>query len=347
MAYDRPGLLLLWHGDFPGGFLEAERHMALYQKCLFARDMLESQIFYDHPRFDDDYARAGLLIARHLLSRMKPGHLELSYLGLRHPGIRQAIYRAASRGAGRIVCTGAAGLMLPGHGALESLPAEMKKVVRDNPAIQLLIAEPRLTDRDVAEIVKQSLDYSFRGREGRWQVTQRAFRCLEDTGVVLVCDHDIAAIRGRGGAIERLSSISEKLSEMSREACASNDGCAMGRILRPAESQLKKAGFHAVESGFMDFAQPGVSGAARRLLDAGCTHIVAAGVTALLHRHPYSGGGPDASVDQLKKELPDTSIVYVKPDPRPIAPYLADVVMSGVLDADAHGTPLNLALRRR
>lgn len=346
MCYDRPGLLLMWHGDFPEGFLDSERHMALYRKCLLARDALQNQAFYDKPHFEDDLARAGLYIAYHLLSRLKPDHLELSYLSLRSPGIRQAIYRTASRGARRIICAGAAGLMLPGHGATESLPAELTKVIRDNPALDLVIAGPALDGDDIARIVRQSLESTFHGLEGKWKMPERSFRCMEEKGIVLVCCHDHVSVPGSEAAAGNLAGVSSQLSETSKEAYGSGE-CAIGGLLRSAGPELAKAGFHAVESGFMDFALPDVSEAAGRLLDAGCTHIVAAGVPALLHRHPYSCGGPSESVELLKKEMPETSIVYVKPDPEPIAPYLADVVMSRVLEADESGATLKDTLRKR
>ena len=114
-----------------------------------------------------------------------------------------------------------------------------------------------------------------------------------------------------------------------------------------AGERLLAAGLPAVESGFMDFALPDVAEAANRLLGAGCTHIVAAGVPALLHRHPYSFMGPSAAVELLRKKLPSTDIVYVQPDPEPIAPYLADVITSGVLEADENGQSLAKTLRKR
>jgi hypothetical protein len=43
--------------------------------------------------------------------------------------------------------------------------------------------------------------------------------------------------------------------------------------------------------------------------------------------------------------MPETSIVYIKPDPEPIAPYLADVIMSRVLEADENGIRLKDMLR--
>jgi sirohydrochlorin ferrochelatase len=342
MHYDRPGLLLMWHGDFPDGFLVPEKHMAIYQKCLFARDVIESQAFYDTHHFDDDIAQAGLHIVYHLLSRLKPGHLELSFLSMRSPGIRQAIYRATSRGAGRIICTGAAGLMLPGHGASESIPAELKKVLRDNPALDLVIASPALDGDDVARLIQQSLEFTLHGRTGRWKMPERSFRCLEDLGIVLVCCHDFST--GRPTAVTKLADPASQLSEMSREACGGKESDMSG-LLHTARAGLMKTGFHAVESGFMDFALPDVGEAARRLLDAGCTHIVAAGMPALLHRHPYSFGGPSESIERLKKAMPETSIVYIKPDPEPIAPYLADVIMSRVLEADENGIRLKDMLR--
>ncbi len=342
MRYDRPGLLLMWHGDFPDGFLDTEQHMALYRKCLFAKDVLESQAFYDTHHFDDDIARAGLHIAYHLLSRLKPGHLELSFLSMRSPGIRQAIYRTASRGAARIICTGAAGLMLPGHGTSESIPAELKKVFMDNPALDLVIAGPALDGEDVARLTRQSLEFTLYGRACKGKLPGRSFMCLEELGIVLVCCHDF--FTGKSAAVTKLAGTSSQLSEMSREACEGKE-YDMGGFLGTAGSKLSGAGFHAVESGFMDFALPDVREAARRLLDAGCTHIVAAGMPALLHRHPYSCGGPSESVERLKKEMPGTSIVYVKPDPEPIAPYLADVIMSRVLEADEQGTSLKDMLR--
>lgn len=347
MSNGRPGLLLMWHGDFPDDFLSSERHMALYQKCLRSLGLLHDQACYSEPSFDDEYARMGLFIAYHLLSRMKPDHLELSYLSLRSPGVRQAIYRTASRGSQRIICVGAAGLMMPGHGAVESLPAELKKVMKDNPALDLFVSQPGLEAGDIAALVRQSLEFAFNGLEGRGKMPGRSFRSLEGTGVVLVCSHDHMPAHVDLGALEQLTSGSSMLSDMSKEAFASGGRCDATELIRSVASTLNIGGFHAVESGFMDFALPDIEEAGRRLLDAGCSHIVAAGMPSLLHRHPYSIGGPSDSAERLQKALPDTNIIYVKPDPAPISPYIADILMSKVLDIEQSGISLKELLRKR
>jgi sirohydrochlorin cobaltochelatase len=191
-------------------------------------------------------------------------------------------------------------------------------------------------------LVRKSLEYAFKGSCGGDR--QRSPGAgLEDAGIVLICSHDYDAISGNPGASGDFSSFSARLSDMSKAAYMAGGRSASTELMRAAASSI--GGFHAVEAGFMDFALPDVVEAASRLVDAGSTHIVASGAPSLLHRHPYSLSGPSRAIERLRRALPDTSIVYVKPDPEPIAGSIADMLMARVIEAERSGTSLKWARR--
>lgn len=99
----------------------------------------------------------GKHVAAYISAGMKLNDLELSYLGLKSPGVRRAVYRAASKGPGKIVCAGAAGLIVPGHGVSERLPAELKSIIRDNPALDLVVAPSGIEAGEIAMLVKSRI----------------------------------------------------------------------------------------------------------------------------------------------------------------------------------------------
>jgi sirohydrochlorin cobaltochelatase len=330
------------HGDFPDDFFTAAKHKALYQKCLYELSRLRDDAHFYKPSPDDMFTRMGRQVSGLISTGMELENLELSYLSLKSPGIRQAVYKAAMKGPGKIICAGAAGLMVPGHGMSESLPHELKGIVRDNPALDLVLAPPGIGAGKIALLIRKSLEYAFRGScSGDRQRSPGA--SLEDSGIVLVCSHDYGAINRSPGASGDFSSVSARLSDLSKAAYMAGGRSASTELMRAAASSI--GGFHAVEAGFMDFALPDVVEAATRLVDAGSTHIIASGTPSLLHRHPYSLSGPSRAVERLRRALPDTSIIYVKPDPEPIAGSVADVLMARVLEAERSGTSLKWMLR--
>ncbi len=334
------------HGDFPDGFLSVARHMALYQKCLLAIEGVRDPIYYHRPPEDDEFTRMGRSIASLLSSGLKPNYLELSYLGLKSPGVRQAVYRAASRGSGRIVCAGAAGLMIPCHGASVTLPYELKTIMRDNPALDMTLVPAALDAGEIAALLRRSLAYAFTGRSDAGKGSGGGCGSLEDTGVVLICSPDYGLVNhGSPVAIEALASASATMSDMSRATYMHGGRSRAADIMCSAASLLKGKGFHAAEAGFIDFALPDLKEAACRLIERGATHIVATGMPSLLHRHPYSIAGPTTAIERLRKALPNVNIVYVKPDPAAISESVAEKLMTGVLDAERGGTSLRSMLR--
>ncbi len=334
------------HGEFPDDFLANEQHAALYNKCLFGLDLLCDSGNYRGQPGEGLFTTMGLSIAYHLSSALKMNHLELSYLRLKTPGIRQAIYRTASRGSHKIICVGASGLMIPGHGFDRHLPAEIKKVMRDNPALDLTLAQPGINTKDAARLVQLSLEHAFNGPPAMDAEPAHQAECLEDTGVVLICAHDHDAINGMNSYTgNKYASLASMLSEQSKSAYREGGISASSSYMNDVASSLKEYGLPAVESGFMDFAIPGIEEAARKLIDSGATHIIAAGMPSLLHNHPFSVTGPSEAMERLRHAFPDTNIVYVKPDPVPIAQDIASLLMKKVLDAEVNGTSFRGCLR--
>ena len=334
---------MMCHGDFPDDFFTVAEHKALYQKCLYELDSLHDNARFYKPSPDDEFTRMGRQVAARIATGLCPDSLELSYLSLKSPGVRQAVYKTALKGPGKIICAGAAGLMVPGHGVSESLPSELKGIIRDNPALDLMLASPGIGAGEMAMIIRRSLEHAFNGPGGGEERPPEEGSGLEDAGVVLVCSPDYDAINRSCGASSDFSSVSARLSDLSKAAHMGGGASGTTGLMHAVASSM--GGFHAVEAGFMDFVLPGINEAAAKLVDAGSTHIVATGVPSLLHRHPYSLSGPSRAVERLRRALPDINIIYVKPDPEPIAGSIADILMARVLEAERSGTSLKGMLR--
>jgi hypothetical protein len=292
---------------------------------------------------EDEFTRTGRQVAARISTGLGLDSLELSYLNLKSPGIRQAVYKTALKGPGKIICAGAAGLMLPGHGISESLPSELRGIIRDNPALDLTLASPGIGAGEMAMLIRRSLEHAFNGPGGMEERPSEEVTGLEDAGVVLICSPDYDAVTGFSGAASNFSSVSARLSDMSKAAHEEGGRSGSTDFMRAVASSLE--GFYAVEAGFMDFAVPDVSDAAAKLVDAGSTHIIATGVPSLLHRHPNSLSGPSRAIERLRRSLPDISIIYVKPDPEPIAGSMADILMARILEAERSGKSLKGMLR--
>ncbi len=251
---DRPGLLLMCHGEFPDGFLADEQHAELYNKCLFGLDLLCDSACYRRQSDDDVFTAMGMDIAFHLSSRLKLSHLELSYLRLKTPGIRQAIYRTASSGSHKVICAGASGLLVPGHGTSMHLPAELKKVMRDNPALDVTLAQPGISVKEAARLVHLSLGHAFNGPAARGHYAGDQDECLDDTGVVLICAHDYDAMDGMDSNIgSKYSSIVSMLSEMSKSSFREGGSSASSGYMHDVAASLKEYGSADGRSGIRGF----------------------------------------------------------------------------------------------
>jgi hypothetical protein len=139
-------------------------------------------------------------------------------------------------------------------------------------------------------------------------------------------------IQGDGRAIE-FARAAAMLSNRSYRWHQAGIGSEASEFMENVCASLRAGGFSAVVAGFLDFASPGIEEAAIRLADKGVNRIVATGVPALLHRHPLSVDGPQEAADRLRETIPYTDVVYVKPDPGPIAGMLAARLASQVMEA--------------
>lgn len=328
MGGNKPGLLLMCHGDFPWNFFTDPRNRKLYEDCLeTVGDISESARFHTH---DDEFSRLSSAMAASVADRIELNGVEVSYLGFKRPGVRQAIAHTTAKGSRYIVCAGAAGFMTPCHSTSEHVPGELQKVLRDNPALDVAYAEPCLDAGEAASLIQRSVEHAFGVSRAEPEQPLPIPDRKEDTGVVLVSapDYDIQPGDRRAAEFARTATM---LSNRSFRWHQAGIGSEASEFMENVSTSLRDRGFSAVEAGFIDFASPGIGDAAMRLVEKGASHIVATGVPALLHRHPLSVVGPQEAVDGLREMIPYADIVYVKPDPEPIAGMLATHLTSKVL----------------
>ena len=329
MADNKPGLLLMCHGDFPGNFFSDPRNRRIYEDCLEAMGQLHQG---DRPRNDD------LTLLSHSIADSMAGCLngiEISYLKPGQPGILQVIASAAAKSSRTIVCAGAAGLMIPGHGTLEHVPGELRQVLHDSPALDIKYTGPWLDTDMAASIVQQSIEQSLGGYSVAAAPSCDIAR-HDDLSAVLISTPD-HSIRNYDGATSEFAREAAMLSNRSSRWHDAGIGSETSDFMQKVSATLHARGFSAVEAGFIDFATPGIDDAAMRLIDKGASHIVITGVPALLHRHPLSIISPDDAVKWLRAMIPYACISYLKPDPVFVARMLSAQMVSKVLDAGYNG----------
>lgn len=345
---NKPGLLLMCHGDFPDGFLDHAENFGIYKKCLSAMDRLRDNLYYGNsPARSDELSLMGMHLASSLSRSIKLNHVELSYLSFKSPGIRQAIYRAASNGSHTIVCMGAAGLMVPDQGASQFIQSELKKVIWDNPALDLIYVPSGIAASDASAMIRRSVWHAFNGASGQIDQPGRQHE-RESTGVVLVCVADDAVrLSADTSAAGKFAIAASLLSERSRAFYEMGGSSNAVDFMHDVASDIKGHGFHAVEAGFIDFAQPTMEEAAQKLLDSGASHIIAVALPSLLHKHPFSLIGPSIAIDRLKQQMPQADLIYVKPDPYPIADSISRLLIDQVMGAELNGTSMKDTLRKK
>lgn len=328
MGGNKPGLLLMCHGDFPWNFFTDPRNRKLYEDCLEAMGDISTGVsFHTH---EDEFSRLSSTMAASVTDRIELNGVEVSYIGFRCPGVRQAIAHTTAKGSRYIICAGAAGFVTPCHSTSEHVPGELQKMLLDNPALDVAYAEPCLDAGEAAGLIQRSVEHAFGVSRVEPERPLSATDRKEDTGVVLVSapGYDIEPVDGTAAEFARTATM---LSNRSCRWHQAGIGSEASEFMGNVSSGLRDRGFSAVEAGFIDFASPGIEEAAMRLVEKGASHIVATGVPALLHRHPLSVAGPQEAADRLCETVPYADIVYVKPDPGPIAGMLSTHLTSKVL----------------
>jgi len=332
MADNKPGLLLMCHGDFPGNFFTDPRNRRLYEDCFAAMGSIQEDD-------NDRLCNGDLAMFSHSIASSIAGCLngiEVSYPRPVRPDIGQTIASMAAKGSRAIVCMGAAGLMMPGHGTLEHVPGELRMVLQDHPSLDIRYTGPWLDANMAADIVQRSLEYAL-GHCPTDPASSREIAGSDDLSVVLVSTPDYS-IRTYDDARSEFARIAAMLSNRSGRWHDAGIGSETVYFMENVSATLQARGFSAIETGFIDFATPGIEDAALRLIDKGASHIVVTGVPALLHRHPLSIISPDEAVKWLRAMIPYASISYLKPEPVFIARMLSGHMVSTVLDAGNNGT---------
>ena len=329
MADNRPGLLLMCHGDFPGNFFTDPRNRKLYEDCLEAMGHIHEGE-RDRPCTDD------LTILSHsMVSSMADGinGIEVSYLKPGRPDMGEVIASTATKCPGTIVCAGAAGLMIPSHNTLEHVPGELRRVVQDRPALDIKYTGPWLDADMAAGIVQRSIEHAL----GEYRDTAASSGDIAlngDLSLVLVTTPDCNI---RDHTIAEFAETAAMLSNRSSRWHDAGICSEVSEFMENVSARLRARGFSAVETGFVDFATPGIEDAALRLIDKGASHIVVTGMPALLHRHQLSIISPDDAVKWLRAMIPYACINYLKPEPGFVARMLSGLMVSKVLDAGHNG----------
>lgn len=332
MADNKPGLLLMSHGDIPGNFFTDTRNRSLYEDCLTAMGRFH-QGDHDGRLSNDDLTIFSHSIAASMAGSIK--EIEISYLKPAQPGIVQAIANAAAKSPRRIICAGAAGLMIPGHGTLERVPGELRSALHHSPALDIKYTGPWLDTDMAASIVQHSIEQSL-GNCSAAAVRSYDMARHDDLSAVLISAPD-HSIRTHDDATSEFARTAAMLSNRSSRWHDAGIASVTSDFMENVSAKLRARGFSAVETGYIDFATPGIEDAALRLIDQGASHIVVTGVTTLLHRHPLSIISPDDAVKWLRAMIPYACIRYLNPDPVFVARMLSGHMVSKVLDAGRNG----------
>ena len=331
MADNKPGLLLMCHGDFPGNFFTDPRNRRIYEDCVMAMEHVHEAL--DHP-YGDDLTSLSHSMASSVASLIGLKKIKISYLRSGLPDIRRVIANASEKATGTIVCAGAAGLMMPGHNTLELFPGELDRIRQNSPASDIRYTGPCL-DIDMATSIVQLSTEDALGGSPTIAAPSFDMNGKDDLSVVLVSspDIDIRACDEAAEFARTATMLSNRSSRWHDAGICSETSDFMENV----SARLQGLGFSAVEAGFIDFASPGIEDAALRLIDKGASHIVVTGVPTLLHRHPLSFINPDDAVKWLRSMIPYATISYLKHEPAFIARLLSGHVASKVLETRSNG----------
>jgi hypothetical protein len=328
---DRPGLLLMCHGDLPDAAIADPQCRRLYAGCAELYELMVPEIIAMQGSSIFSGLNEG--IASYLSSE-SDGPVEQASLGFHRPGVRDAMFRLTARGSRSIVCLGGAGLVLPGQGASVYLPEAVRRVVAENAGLDVCCARPGFNPYVMTAMVMASIECALKGRGVLPGPSWEAPRIGSDTGVLVVSAPDpsramAACARESAGYITAVKQLSDRVKEKSTE----NPTTEIARFMSSVAEGLDASGaFCAVRPGYLDFAVPDLEAAADELAKAGAQQILVAGMPVLLSRHPLSWADPSDAIDHLKKKCP-AQLIYVKPDPQSCAKEIAAMLRMNVLEA--------------
>jgi hypothetical protein len=329
---DRPGLLLLCHGDLSDSAMADATCRRLYAECAEAYALMSSELL----TMPGNDLLAGLneSIAS-FLSSESDGPVEQACLGFHRHGVREAMFRLLARGSRSIVSLGGAGLLLPGQGAAVHLPAAVGQVVADNAGLDVCCALPRANPSVTAGLVMASIERALTGRGPAPGPSWEAPRIGGDTGVLVVSAPDPAkALAARGRQSASYIAAAKRLSDNMQAVSTDSFTGITWHMSAVAQSLTGSGAFSAVRVGYLDFSAPDAEAAADGLERAGARQIIVSGMPASLNRHPLAWADTSDVIDRLKKKCA-ADIIYIKPDPQTCAPEIAAMLRMNVLEAAA------------
>jgi hypothetical protein len=327
---DRPGLLLLCHGDPPEAAMADPEGRRLYTGCAELYELMASEIAV-MPGSDLFSSLNGSIAS--FLSSESDGPVEQACLGFGRPGVREAMFRLVARGSRSLVCVGGAGLVLPCQGAAVHLPEAVGQVVAENAGLDVSCARPGSNPHVAAALVMASIEGALKGCGIPPGPSWETPRIGGDTGVIVVSAPDpskalAACSRQSASYVTAARRLSDYLLAKPTESPT-----RIEKFMADVAESLEASGaFCAVRTSYLDFATPVIEAAADGLVKAGARQIIAAGMPVLLGRHPFSYADPACAIDRLKKKCP-ADLVYVKPDPQSCAQEIAAMLHMNVLEA--------------
>ncbi len=232
---DRPGLLLLCHGDLSDTALADPACHRLYAGCAETYGLMSAEPVALPG--NDLLAGMNESIAS-FLSSESDGPVEQACLGLHRPGVREGMFRLLSRGSRSIVILGGAGLVLPGQGATVHLPSAVGQVLADNAGLNVCCALPGANPHVTAGLVMASIECALTGRGLAPGPSREAPRIGGDTGVLVVSAPDpskamAACGRQYASYIAAAKRLSDNMQAMSGDSPTRDRAAPLGRRRKP------------------------------------------------------------------------------------------------------------------
>lgn len=328
---------MLAYGDFPEGFMEQQEHLRLFTRCLDAYEQLED-LYLLAPEHDEVSGMSCRIADR--LAKRTGGHVELAYLGLRRPGLREALYHTVSAGSMTTVFVGGAGLIVPGYTSLVQLPYTLRRTAAENAGLDIIYTLPGINVGIAAELIKASVENVLRGCCMPLQPAGEVPAQREDLGVVVVSAPDPGPVLSTSSrAAASYTTAAKALSDASRASAGVQAG-GITWLMEGVMAYLRKSGlFSEVATGYIDFSRPGPEDALRMLEASGCRQVLVTAAPSLLHRHGFSWETPDSVVERLQ-QIAGPDLVYLAPDTSALTGWALPVVETKVAGAEFAGISL-------
>lgn len=332
------GIILVQHGDFPFDFKEKQKEMFHFIESMLEKISDETRPLKRRP--DDCYACDMALISSTVKRVGGFSHFEIGYMEFSSPTIEEAVLKLASQGLKKIVLVNSPGVMMRSSHSLLDIPAILKEITVEHPALELIYARPGIPFQPIADLFVKRTD-SVLGKNVKPSPPLRPHVRTEEFGVVMIAHGDVPLeyLDSRlGMADKHIGAWSDMVVKWPRNEAndpLSYDTMKLEALIR------EKGGYDNFTVGNLEFTSPTLEEALDKVLTSGAKSVFFIGGTGFCDRSSHTMMDIPQAVEKLQKTHPNVRMTYAYPDIGSMCEGFAAVIVDKVYDAlEKGGMPL-------